>query len=60
MDQVADDLGKLTISLRLGESAIVRTPDGDVTIKCVRVNGSKNTGLSIQVIAPRNFDIKRK
>jgi hypothetical protein len=54
------EIGKLTLSLRLGESAVVHTPEGDVEVKCVRVNGSKSTALSIQIIAPRAFPIDRK
>ena len=59
MGQAADDIGKLTISLRLGESATVSTPDGDVQVRCVRANGSKHTALSIQIIAPKSFNIER-
>lgn len=51
-------IGKLTISLRLGESARVQTPDGDVLVKCVRPLGSK--GVSLQIVAPRAFSIDRE
>lgn len=60
-DQVgrSSDDGRLTLSLRLGEEAVVETPDGDVRVKCVRASEPKGMRLSIQVIAPRSFNIRR-
>jgi hypothetical protein len=58
VEREASDIGKLTISLRLGESARVRTPDGDVVVKCVRALGTK--GVSLQIAAPRDFAIDRE
>lgn len=57
MGQEMDDIGRLTVTLRVGESAIVETPQGMVCVKVVRHNGAE--GLSVQVAAPRKFNIKR-
>ena len=51
-------IGKLSVSLKVGESAIVQTPTGDVIVKCVRPNGANS--LTIQIVAPRAFNIDRK
>lgn len=58
MEREASDIGKLTISLRLGESARVHTPDGDVVVKYVARSGRK--GISLQLVAPRDFAIERE
>lgn len=52
-----DNTGSLTLSLRIGESAMVETPDGTVEVRCVKPHGQH--GVSIRILAPREFNIER-
>lgn len=56
---IGQDPGRLTLSLRVGEIAVVKLADGrDIEVKFVRqLTGSK---ASVEITAPRDLDIHRK
>lgn len=52
------NIGRLTLSLKEGRAVRVQTPDGDVWFTIVKSNGAQ--AYSIQVIAPKDFQITRE
>jgi hypothetical protein len=53
---VADE-GNLTLTLRVGDEAVVSTPRGNVTVRAVREEPGR---VSVVIVAPRDWPVDRR
>lgn len=51
------DEGKLTLTLRVGDEAVVDTPSGPVTVRAVREEPGR---VRVVIVAPRDWPIRRE
>jgi hypothetical protein len=54
---VPNDEGKLTLTLRVGDEAVVDTPSGPVTVRAVREEPGR---VRVVIVAPRDWPIRRE